>query len=165
LRQSEQEVRSRPTSGTAFHCATAAVSGRETQHRGAAVDSLPCLRKAKEDLHDLRAGLQDGITDRAAEPGQAFRRDRTNVLAFDPAIDRKPSRAALYRHMTADPLVTLSDRKQHHKFRRAMVELIDRDDERRPAPALLVSHRIAEIDIPGIAPGRLVGAIAPPTHP
>src|SRR5690606_18402003 len=57
--------------------------------------------------------------------------------------------------MAADPFVLLGDRKHDHEFCRAMVELIDRDDERRPAPTLLVADRITEIDIPDIAPGRL----------
>jgi len=88
---------------------------------------------------------------RSPAPRQPGRADRADVLALDEAPRRHTALRRVDWDVGRNPPGPGGERQDHDEPRRALIETVHRDDERRPSPTLLMAADRVEVREPELA--------------
>jgi hypothetical protein len=91
------------------------------------------------------------VRDVAQLSHQAILGNGAQILALDVAVEGQSGFARWYQDMRRDASFRLRDRHHDHELRRAVVELVDGQDQRRAQAGLFTPARWIEVDHPHLA--------------
>ncbi len=86
----------------------------------------------------------------APSAAEAFGRDGSDVLGLHEAAGSQATVRRIDGDVERDACIPRGQRQNDDQSRRAMIELVCRDNDCGPAPPLLASARRAEIDVPDL---------------